>query len=163
YVLFYNAAYFIEHPAETVQLWKGGMSFHGGFLGCVLAVVVFARRRGISWLSLGDITCAVAPIGLFLGRIANFINAELWGRTTDACRNCFPVGGAPARAGAGCVMAEEPTLETEIRRRIAAAGPMPVGQYMSLCLTDPEHGYYMKRDPFGARGDFITAPEISQM
>jgi SAM-dependent MidA family methyltransferase len=54
-------------------------------------------------------------------------------------------------------------LETEIRRRIAGAGPIPVGQYMALCLTDPRHGYYMQRDPLGARGDFITAPEISQM
>jgi phosphatidylglycerol:prolipoprotein diacylglycerol transferase len=83
YVLFYNAPYFIEHPAEIVQLWKGGMSFHGGFLGCVAAVVLFAWRRAIPWLSLGDITCAVAPIGLFLGRLANFINGELWGRVTD--------------------------------------------------------------------------------
>ena len=83
YVLFYNAPYFVEHPVEIVQLWKGGMSFHGGFLGCVAAVLLFAWRRGIPWLSLGDITCAVAPIGLFLGRLANFINAELWGRVTD--------------------------------------------------------------------------------
>jgi phosphatidylglycerol---prolipoprotein diacylglyceryl transferase len=83
YVLFYNAPYFVEHPLEIVKLWNGGMSFHGGFLGCVLAVVLFARHRGIPWLSLGDITCAVAPIGLFLGRLANFINAELWGRVSD--------------------------------------------------------------------------------
>jgi phosphatidylglycerol:prolipoprotein diacylglycerol transferase len=83
YVLFYNPAYFATHPVEIVQLWKGGMSFHGGFLGCVIAVMAFARWRGIPILSLGDIVCAVAPIGLFLGRIANFINAELWGRTTD--------------------------------------------------------------------------------
>jgi phosphatidylglycerol:prolipoprotein diacylglycerol transferase len=73
YVLFYNPAYFAAHPAEIVQLWKGGMSFHGGFLGVVLAVV----------LSLGDITAAAYPIGHFLGRIANFINGELWGRPTD--------------------------------------------------------------------------------
>jgi phosphatidylglycerol:prolipoprotein diacylglycerol transferase len=83
YVLFYNPSYFLAHPSEIIQLWKGGMSFHGGFLGCVIAVIGFARWRGISILSLGDIVCAVAPIGLFLGRIANFINAELWGRTTD--------------------------------------------------------------------------------
>jgi len=61
------------------------------------------------------------------------------------------------------LMDEMTPLEVEIRRRIAAAGPMPVGQYMALCLGDPQHGYYMTRDPFGARGDFITAPEISQM
>jgi phosphatidylglycerol:prolipoprotein diacylglycerol transferase len=83
YVLFYNPAHFAAHPAEIVQLWKGGMSFHGGFLGCVLVVILFARRRGIPVLSLGDITCAVGPIGLFLGRLANFINAELWGRPAD--------------------------------------------------------------------------------
>jgi phosphatidylglycerol:prolipoprotein diacylglycerol transferase len=59
------------------------MSFHGGFLGCVVAVMAFARRRGIPILSLGDIVCAVAPIGLFLGRMANFVNAELWGRRSD--------------------------------------------------------------------------------
>ena len=58
---------------------------------------------------------------------------------------------------------DDPPLEAEIRRRIAAAGPMPVAQYMTLCLTHPEHGYYITRDPFGAKGDFITAPEISQM
>jgi phosphatidylglycerol:prolipoprotein diacylglycerol transferase len=94
YVLFYNAPYFVEHPLEVFKLWNGGMSFHGGFLGCVLAVVLFARVRGISWLSLGDITCAVAPIGLFLGRLANFVNAELWGRVTDVpWAMVFPGGG----------------------------------------------------------------------
>jgi len=83
YVLFYNPAFFFQHPVEIFQLWNGGMSFHGGFLGCVAAVMLFARSNGISILSLGDITTAVAPIGILLGRIANFINSELWGRTTD--------------------------------------------------------------------------------
>jgi phosphatidylglycerol:prolipoprotein diacylglycerol transferase len=83
YVLFYNPEHFARYPVEIVQLWKGGMSFHGGFVGCVLAVVLFARKRRISILSLGDLTCAVGTVGLFLGRIANFINAELWGRSTD--------------------------------------------------------------------------------
>jgi phosphatidylglycerol:prolipoprotein diacylglycerol transferase len=83
YVLFYNLPFFVEHPLEIFELWKGGMSFHGGFLGCVIAVIWFARNNGISILSLGDITTAVGPIGLFLGRIANFINSELWGRAAD--------------------------------------------------------------------------------
>src|SRR5690348_3535121 len=65
YVLFYNLPFFLAHPAQIVQVWNGGMSFHGGFIGCVLAVVLFARSRGISVLSLGDVTCAVGPIGLF--------------------------------------------------------------------------------------------------
>jgi phosphatidylglycerol---prolipoprotein diacylglyceryl transferase len=94
YVLFYNAGYFAAHPAEIAQLWKGGMSFHGGFLGCVLAVLLFAHRRRISFLSLGDVTCAAGPIGLFLGRIANFINGELWGRPSDVpWAMVFPNGG----------------------------------------------------------------------
>jgi phosphatidylglycerol:prolipoprotein diacylglycerol transferase len=94
YVLFYNFEHFAAHPLEMVQLWNGGMSFHGGFTGCVVAVVLFARKRGIPILSLGDMTCAVAPIGLFLGRIANFINGELWGRPADVpWAMVFPGGG----------------------------------------------------------------------
>jgi len=83
YVLFYNPFFFLQHPAEIFELWKGGMSFHGGFLGCVAAVMLFALKNNISILSLGDITTAVGPIGLFLGRIANFINSELWGKVTN--------------------------------------------------------------------------------
>jgi phosphatidylglycerol:prolipoprotein diacylglycerol transferase len=96
YVLFYNPAFFIQHPAEIFQLWNGGMSFHGGFLGCVAAVMLFARNNDISILSLGDITTAVGPIGLFLGRLANFINSELWGRLADSSvpwAMVFPNGG----------------------------------------------------------------------
>ena len=96
YVLFYNPAFFIQHPAEILQLWNGGMSFHGGFLGCVAAVMLFARKNGIPILSLGDITTAVGPIGLFLGRLANFVNSELWGRTADSSvpwAMVFPNGG----------------------------------------------------------------------
>lgn len=83
YVLFYNLPFYIHHPEEIFELWKGGMSFHGGFLGCVTAVIWFARKNHMPILSLGDITTAVAPIGLFFGRIANFINGELWGRPAD--------------------------------------------------------------------------------
>ena len=83
YVLFYNLPYYTAHPLEVFELWNGGMSFHGGFLGCVAAVMLFGWKRNVSILSLGDLTCAAAPIGLFLGRLANFINGELWGRVTD--------------------------------------------------------------------------------
>jgi phosphatidylglycerol:prolipoprotein diacylglycerol transferase len=96
YVLFYNLPFFTEHPAEIFELWKGGMSFHGGFLGCVAAVILFCRKNDIPILSLGDITTAVGPIGLFLGRLANFINSELWGRPADTSvpwAMVFPNGG----------------------------------------------------------------------
>ena len=100
YVLFYNLPFFAEHPAEIFELWKGGMSFHGGFMGCVVAVMWFARKNGIPILSLGDITTAVGPIGLFLGRIANFINSELWGRAAEPhlpWAMIFPTGGPVPR------------------------------------------------------------------
>jgi phosphatidylglycerol:prolipoprotein diacylglycerol transferase len=94
YVLFYNLPHFAAHPLQIFELWNGGMSFHGGVAGCFVAIYLFARRRGIPVLSLGDIVTAVAPIGLFLGRIANFINGELWGRPTDVpWAMIFPNGG----------------------------------------------------------------------
>ncbi len=100
YVLFYNLPFFVQHPLEIFELWKGGMSFHGGFMGCVIAVIWFCRRNGLPILSLGDITTAVGPIGLFLGRIANFINGELWGRPADPSlpwAMIFPSGGPVPR------------------------------------------------------------------
>ncbi|MDB5564028.1 MAG: prolipoprotein diacylglyceryl transferase [Tardiphaga sp.] len=96
YVLFYNLPFFVQHPAEIFELWKGGMSFHGGFMGCVVAVIWFARANNVSILSLGDLTTAVAPIGVGLGRLANFINSELWGRAADPSlpwAMIFPNGG----------------------------------------------------------------------
>jgi phosphatidylglycerol---prolipoprotein diacylglyceryl transferase len=83
YVLFYNLTYYLQHPIEILFLWRGGMSFHGGMLGVILAIVLFCRQRRIKLLSFADIICAAVPIGLFFGRIANFINGELWGRETN--------------------------------------------------------------------------------
>jgi phosphatidylglycerol---prolipoprotein diacylglyceryl transferase len=82
-VLFYEPGRYFAHPLEIVQLWKGGMAFHGGLIGAALAVWYFARETKISILTVGDICTAVAPIGIFLVRIANFINEELWGRPSD--------------------------------------------------------------------------------
>ena len=83
YVLFYNPSYYFANPGEALAVWTGGMSFHGGFAGTVIAIFLFAWRRGLSVWTLFDLAGCAAPIGLFFGRIANFINAELWGRTTD--------------------------------------------------------------------------------
>ncbi|MCT8330455.1 prolipoprotein diacylglyceryl transferase [Albidovulum sediminis] len=83
YVLFYQPGHFLAHPADIVKIWEGGMSFHGGFLGVVAAGLWFCRRHGVPILQLADLMALVAPLGLFLGRIANFVNAELWGRPTD--------------------------------------------------------------------------------
>lgn len=83
YVLFYNLPYFLANPAEILAVWKGGMAFHGGLAGAALGAFLFARREKIPFLSVGDLCCVVAPIGLFLVRIANFIKPELWGRVSD--------------------------------------------------------------------------------
>jgi len=83
YVLFYKPGFYLANPLEILVLWQGGMSFHGGAAGVILAIVLFARKRGFSVLSLGDIVVCAVPIGLFLGRLANFINGELYGRPSD--------------------------------------------------------------------------------
>ncbi|WP_457094244.1 prolipoprotein diacylglyceryl transferase [Microvirga sp. P5_D2] len=80
YVLFYNLHTYLQNPLEMLAIWRGGMSFHGGFLGAVFAIVLFARRRDLNALAMLDMAAVVTPIGLFFGRIANFINGELWGR-----------------------------------------------------------------------------------
>ena len=98
YVFFYKPAFFLENPLAILQVWHGGMSFHGGLLGVAVATVLFARRRGIHLLSFADLLACAAPIGLFLGRIANFINGELFGRISDVpWAVVFPRGGPSPR------------------------------------------------------------------
>ncbi|GBD42366.1 Prolipoprotein diacylglyceryl transferase [bacterium HR39] len=83
YVLFYNLPYYVEHPLEVFMVWRGGMSFHGGLLGVAVAALWAARRWRVPAIEVFDLAAAVAPLGLFFGRIANFVNGELWGRPTD--------------------------------------------------------------------------------
>ena len=98
YVFFYSPSFFFQNPMEIFMIWRGGMSFHGGFLGVIVAAFVFASRNNIHTLYLADILACVAPIGLFFGRIANFINSELYGRVTDAPWGIiFPNGGSLPR------------------------------------------------------------------
>jgi phosphatidylglycerol:prolipoprotein diacylglycerol transferase len=99
YVLFYNLETYLARPSEIFAVWHGGMSFHGGFLGAVLALVLFTRARGLNALAVLDMAAVVAPIGLFFGRIANFINGELWGRPAPGLPHAvvFPHAGAVPR------------------------------------------------------------------
>ena len=83
YVLFYKPEHFLAHPLEIPQLWQGGMSFHGGLIGVLVAMWFFARRRGRRWLDVMDFVAPMCPLGLAAGRLGNFINAELVGRVTD--------------------------------------------------------------------------------
>jgi phosphatidylglycerol:prolipoprotein diacylglycerol transferase len=98
YVLFYDLPRFLESPASIFAIWEGGMSFHGGFLGTMLAMVLFARRRKIPTWSLIDVIAASVPPGILLVRIANFINGELWGKETDLPWGvAFPMAGPEPR------------------------------------------------------------------
>ena len=83
YVLFYQLQLFFQDPLYIFQIWKGGMSFHGGLIGMILAIYLFAKQNNLSFFYLSDLVSIVAPIGLFLGRISNFINTELYGRVTE--------------------------------------------------------------------------------
>lgn len=106
YVLFYDLASFAAEPGRILRVWEGGMSFHGGFAGVVVAGMIFCRREKIAMLPMADLMAAVVPIGLFLGRIANFINAELWGRPT-----ALPWGVAfPGDAAQACATFDLPCI-----------------------------------------------------
>ena len=102
YVLFYQPQVYLSDPLQILRVWEGGMAFHGGFLGVVVAGMIFCRRNGLSMLSTGDMMAMATPTGLFLGRIANFINAELWGRATDLPWGVAFPGEAALCAGQVC-------------------------------------------------------------
>lgn len=94
YVVFYKPDFYFANIERILTLWQGGMAFHGGLIGVVLAIILFCRRRGINIYSVGDLVACAAPMGLLLGRLANFINGELWGRVSDVpWAMVFPTGG----------------------------------------------------------------------
>ncbi|MDA0368062.1 MAG: prolipoprotein diacylglyceryl transferase [Proteobacteria bacterium] len=94
YVLFYRPEFYLSHPVEILFIWQGGMSFHGGLLGVTGAIILFCRKRGLRLFAVADLIAVAGPVGLFFGRIANFINAELFGRATDLPWGVvFPTGG----------------------------------------------------------------------
>lgn len=99
YVFFYQPEYFLQNPGQIVVVWQGGMAFHGGMLGVAAAILLFAWKRGIAVLRISDVVACAAPIGLFLGRVANFVNGELWGRPAPDVpwAMVFPGGGPVPR------------------------------------------------------------------
>ncbi len=94
YILIYNLHYYLQHPIRMLYIWQGGMSFHGGLIGTIIAGLLLAKKYKISFYRLADEVVVIVPVGLFFGRIANFINDELWGRVTDVpWAIAFPNGG----------------------------------------------------------------------
>jgi phosphatidylglycerol:prolipoprotein diacylglycerol transferase len=98
YILFYNPGFFLAHPLQIFVLWQGGMSFHGGLIGVILAMILYTRKLRLPFFALADIVACATPIGLFLGRLANFVNGELFGRATGTSWGIvFPGGGEAPR------------------------------------------------------------------
>ena len=95
YVLFYKPGYYVSHPLEILAVWQGGMAFHGGFLGVLLAMVYIARKHRIHWLTITDFIAPLVPPALAAGRIGNFVNGELWGRSTDVAWGMVFRGAGP--------------------------------------------------------------------
>ncbi|AHV92975.1 prolipoprotein diacylglyceryl transferase [Bordetella holmesii] len=94
YVLFYKPGYYLSHPLEIAFLWEGGMSFHGGLIGVILVMLLFARKKGVSFFTISDFIAPLIPLGLGAGRMGNFINGELWGRpSTVSWAMVFPQSG----------------------------------------------------------------------
>jgi phosphatidylglycerol:prolipoprotein diacylglycerol transferase len=130
YVLFYKPLYYLAHPLEIFSVWQGGMSFHGGFLGVLIALWLFARRRDKRWLDITDFVAPLVPLGLAAGRLGNFINGELWGRVTDLPWGMvFPPAGPEPRhpsqlyqfAGEGVLLFVVLWVYTRRRRPMGAA------------------------------------------
>ena len=125
YVLFYQPAFFAANPAEILAVWRGGMSFHGGLLGVAAGVVGFSLRNRLPILSVGDAVAAAAPIGLFFGRLANFINAELWGRPSTAPWAVVFPGEAAQTCPPGLAPPLRPPPLAALRGRPRGPRPLP--------------------------------------
>jgi len=153
-VLFYQPGYYFNNPGEILAVWKGGMSFHGGLLGVLLALWWFGRKTGRSFLQMGDFVAPLVPTGLMFGRIGNFINGELWGRPADPelpWAMIFPHVDTLARHPSQLYQAAGEGLLLFVLLWFYAAKPRPVGQVSGLFLL----GYGVLR--FGA--EFFRNPD----
>ena len=146
YVLFYDLPAFFAHPGQIFAIWSGGMSFHGGLLGTIIAMIVFARRRGFSVFSLFDVIGASVGVGIFLGRVANFINGELFGKpTTLPWGILFPEGGG------------EPRHPSQLYEGILE------GLVLFALMAVLTHGYRKLRTPGFVAGAFISWYAVSRI
>jgi len=144
YVLFYKPEYYLNHIVEVFYVQQGGMSFHGGLLGVIVGIFLFSRKTKLSFLSVGDFVAPVAPIGLFFGRMGNFINQELWGKVTDAPWGMvFTNGGSLPRHPSMLYEAFLEGIVLMVVLWVVARKPRPVGMLSGLFLI----GYALARIP----------------
>jgi phosphatidylglycerol:prolipoprotein diacylglycerol transferase len=176
YVLFYEPRFFLSHPLEVPAVWNGGMSFHGALLGSVIAILLFARRIGANAWSVMDLTAAATPMGLFFGRLANFINGELWGRpSTVPWAMVFPGAGPLPRhpsqlyeaalegALLFCVLWWLTRRRGTLRTPGLVAGAFLIGyglaRSFSELFREPDPGHILTHPPFTA-GILYSLPMI---
>lgn len=133
YVLFYKPFYYFAHPAEVLAIWQGGMSFHGGFLGVLIALWLFARNRNKRWLEVTDFVAPLIPLGLAAGRLGNFINGELWGRVTSP--------NAPWAVYFPQAAAEDKAWITAFPQEAAARGLVAIYERVGMLPRHPSQLY----------------------
>jgi phosphatidylglycerol:prolipoprotein diacylglycerol transferase len=174
-VLFYDPAYYLANPAEILAVWRGGMSFHGGLLGVLLALAWHARKTGRSFLEVGDFVAPLIPLGLMLGRIGNFINGELWGRPADPTlpwAMVFPQVDALPRHPSQIYQAGLEGLLLFVILWLYTRAPRPVGAASGLFLVgyggfrflaeyfrDPDPGIFGHSDVV-SMGQWLSLPMI---
>jgi phosphatidylglycerol:prolipoprotein diacylglycerol transferase len=135
YIVFYKAGDYLAHPLNIFKIWEGGMSFHGGFLGVIIAMAWFARSRKLRWLSVTDFIAPLVPLGLAAGRLGNFINGELWGRPTDVPWGMvFPYADALPRHPSQLYQLAGEGLMLFVILWIFAKKPRPVGAISAVFL-----------------------------
>jgi phosphatidylglycerol:prolipoprotein diacylglycerol transferase len=176
YVLFYEPRFFLGHPLQIPAVWNGGMSFHGALIGSILAILLFARRAGAAPWSVMDLTAAATPMGLFFGRLANFINAELWGRpSTLPWAMVFPGAGSIPRHPSQLYEAALEGLllfavlwwlthaKLSLRRPGVTAGCFLIGyglaRSFSELFREPDPGHILTFGPFTA-GILYSLPMV---
>lgn len=157
YVLFYDLRRYIDHPLDIFAIWQGGMSFHGGLLGVILAMTLFSIKRGIRTWSLFDVVAAGVPVGLGLVRIANFVNAELWGRVTDVSWGVVFCNERLQQTVAGCVAGLEPRHPSQLYEALLE------GLVLFLVLRVLTHSRLKLKTPRFVGGAFICGYGLSRI
>ena len=157
YVLFYDLKRYIDHPADILAIWQGGMSFHGGLLGVILAMTLFSIKRGIRTWTLFDVVAAGVPVGLGLVRIANFVNAELWGRVTDLSWGVVFCNERLLQSAAGCVAGLEPRHPSQLYEALLE------GLVLFLVLRSLTHSRLKLKSPRFVGGAFICGYGLSRI
>ena len=157
YVLFYDLKRYIDHPFDILAIWQGGMSFHGGLLGVILAMTLFSIKRGIRTWTLFDVVAAGVPVGLGLVRIANFVNAELWGRVTDMSWGVVFCNERLQQTVAGCVAGLEPRHPSQLYEALLE------GLVLFLVLRFLTHSRLKLKTPRFVGGAFICGYGLSRI